>query len=278
MTLTASQTRQYTEAGYVFPLAVLAAADAAALRQRLEAHEAATGGPLSYAQRQKSHLLFTWLADLVRHPAILDPVEQIIGPDILCWGATFFTKEAADPGYVSWHQDATYWGLSGPDVITAWVALTDSNVTNGCMRVVPGSHHTQHAHDDTFAPTNLLSRGQEIAVDVDETQAVDVTLKAGEMSLHHVGLIHGSNPNRSGDRRIGFAIRYIPTRLRQTIGAIDSATLVRGVDRHGHFEAEPAPAADFDPVAAAAHQAIVDRHAATVYAGATGPTKYDDGR
>jgi len=178
----------------------------------------------------------------------------VIGPDILCWSTGFFTKNARDPSYVSWHQDSTYWGLEPPDIITAWVALSDSTLANGAMRVIPRSHMMdQLAHHDTFSPDNLLSRGQEIAVEVDDRQAVALELRAGEMSLHHVRLIHGSDPNPSDDRRIGFAIRYIPTYIRQVAGSHDWATLVRGEDRFHHFEEERRPDADMSPEAVAHH-------------------------
>ena len=137
------------------------------IRAQLEAFEA-DAGPLAGKLRQKSHLLFTWLNDLIRHERILDAVEDVIGPDILCWGTSFFIKEPHNPAYVSWHQDLTYWGLDPADIVTAWVALSDSTTENGAMRVVPGSHTmAQVPHRDTFRPENLLSRGQEIMVDVD---------------------------------------------------------------------------------------------------------------
>jgi len=122
-------------------------------------------------------------------------------------------------------------------------------------------------HKDTFAERNMLSRGQEIAVEVDEARAVDVVLQPGEMSLHHVKLFHGSNPNRSHDRRIGFAARYVPTYVRQVVGAKDSAMLVRGVDGYGHFEHETPPVADLDPAALAQHKAVCERQAAVLYRG-----------
>jgi len=253
--------RQYHELGYHAPVSALSRAEAAELRARLENFEAGAG-VLSGKLRHKPHLLFTWLNDLVRHPRILDAVEDIIGPDILCWGTSFFIKEKRNPGYVSWHQDSTYWGLEPPDIITAWVAFTDSNAANGAMRVIPGTHKLdQVPHRDTFAAENLLSRGQEITVDVDEHRAAMLELAAGEMSLHHVRLIHGSDPNPSDDRRIGFAIRYIPTYVRQVAGSHDTATLVRGVDRYHHFEEEQRPEADMSAEAVAYHAAITDAHA-----------------
>jgi non-haem Fe2+, alpha-ketoglutarate-dependent halogenase len=259
--LSEAAVRQYRELGYCAPVAALSSAEAATLRDRLERFEAGAG-VLSGRLRHKPHLVFTWLNDLVRHPRILDAVEDIIGPDILCWGTSFFIKEKRDPGYVSWHQDSTYWGLEPPDIVTAWVAFTDSTAANGAMRVIPASHKLdQVPHRDTFAAENLLSRGQEIMVDVDEDQAAMLELAAGEMSLHHVRLIHGSDPNPSDDRRIGFAIRYIPTYVRQVAGSHDSATLVRGVDTYHHFEEEQRPQADMSAEAQAYHAAITGAHA-----------------
>jgi non-haem Fe2+, alpha-ketoglutarate-dependent halogenase len=137
------------------------------------------------------------------------------------------------------------------------------------MQVVPGTHHREQvAHKDTFAENNLLSRGQEIAVEVDPEDVVDVVLQPGEMSLHHVRLFHGSEPNRSALPRIGFAVRYIPTYIRQTAGARDSATLVRGEDTFGHFDLEPRPAVDFDPACVAFHRAMLENAEKILYAGA----------
>src|SRR5204863_711642 len=233
--LSSSAVAAYERDGFACPIRVLSAAEAREVRLRLEGVERLQGGPLRGELRHKAHLVFTWLDRLVRHPVILDAVEAILGANLLCWSTSFFIKEARDSAYVSWHQDATYWGLSEPDVVTAWVAFTDATVENGAMRMVPGSHGEQLVHRDTFAPNNLLSRGQEIAVEVDEARGVDILLRAGEMSLHHVRMVHGSPANRSDDRRIGFAIRYIPTYVRQIAGDGDSAMLVRGVDDHHHF-------------------------------------------
>ncbi len=253
--------------GFWFPVRVMSAAEAAAYRARLEAYEREAGGPIGSNMRHKVHLLFTWAAELVRHPRILDAVEDLIGPDILCWTTNFFIKEPRDPAFVSWHQDSTYWGLDPHDVVTGWVALSDAPVESGAMKFLPGSHaREQIPHRDTFHKDNLLTRGQEVAVEVDERQAIDVPLRAGEMSLHHIRLVHGSKPNTTGDRRIGLAIRYIPTYVRQTKVA-DSATLVRGTDRHHHFEPEPAPAADLDAAALAAHRRVMEKQIATYYSG-----------
>jgi non-heme Fe2+,alpha-ketoglutarate-dependent halogenase len=255
--LTEAAIRQYQDQGYYAPIPVMSRQEAAALRTALEGFEAGNSSSISGPLRHKSHLLFTWLNDVIRHPRILDAVEDVIGPNILCWGSSFFIKEPRNPSFVSWHQDSTYWGLDPADVVTAWVAFSDSTPANGAMRVIPGTHKMdQVPHKDTFRTENLLSRGQEVMVEVDDKQAVMLELAAGEMSLHHVRLIHGSDPNPSDQRRIGYAIRYIPTHVRQVAGTHDSATLVRGVDIYGNFEPEQRPDADMSPSAIAHHAAV----------------------
>ena len=267
--LTDDLVARYRADGVLFPLPALDVAEAESLLARLEALEQAEGVQISRRTNHKPHLLLGWLADLIRDPRILDPVEDLIGPNIFCWGADFFIKNPDDRKRVTWHQDSTYWGLSKRDIVTAWVAFTPSTVASGCMRVVPGSHlKDQLPHRDTFAADNLLSRGQEIEVEVDEAAAVDVVLEPGQMSLHHVRLIHGSELNGSRNRRIGFAIRYIPTYVRQLNGMRDAATLVRGTDEFGHFSHEPRPNGDFDPDAVAFHAKVYENQMDILYAGA----------
>ena len=267
--LSEAQVAAYHRDGYLFPLRVMAPAQMHAMRERFDALCLQEGGSLSKRTNTKSHLLLTWLADLVRDPRILDAVEDLIGPNLLCWGAGFFHKPAHTPDFVSWHQDSTYWGLSRPDVVTAWVAFTPSVPLSGCLRVVPGTQNRdQLAHRDTFASHNMLSRGQEVAVDVDATQAVSIVLQPGEFSLHHVRIVHGSEPNRADWPRVGFAIRYIPTDIRQLSEVRDSATLVRGHDAFGHFDLEPAPKSDFHPDAVAFHDKVIARTTQILLAGA----------
>ena len=265
--LNSRQIERYHREGCVFPVRVMSEEAAAECRRKLEDFERGTGAPLKGELRHKSHLLFTWIAELVRHERILDAVEDLYGPNLFCWTTNFFIKEAASPGFISWHQDSTYWGLEPHDVITAWVAFTKSDLVAGCMKVIPGTHlEDQLPHLDTFHKDNLLSRGQEIAVEVDQRRAMPCLLEPGEMSLHHIKLVHGSEPNRSHDRRIGFAIRYIPTYVRQT-KVRDSAMLVRGVDRHRHFDHEPRPKGDLDKAALAAHADAVGRQVKALYSG-----------
>lgn len=266
--LTDAAVRQYHKDGYWFPLRIMSAADAAAVRADVEDVEQNRLNEIGGRLRHKPHLFLKPLDDLVRNETLLDAVEDLIGPDILCWAAAFFTKEANDPAYVSWHQDATYWGLSEPDVVTAWVALSPATIESGAMKVAPGSHRDGALpHVETYHEHNLLTRGQEVQVEVDEREAVDMTLEPGEVSFHHVQLVHGSGPNRSDDRRVGYAIRYIPTRVKQLL-ADDSALLVRGHDAYGHFTLETSPDESFSSAGIRSYIEANERHNAILYQGA----------
>lgn len=251
--LSETQVAHYRTEGYLAPIDALSGDEVAGFRAALDAHEA-RHGTMSGPQRHNAHFLFTWADRLVRHPRILDAVESVIGPNILLRGSSFFIKEARDHRFVSWHQDATYWGLDPLDVVTAWVALSDSVEENGALKVVPGSHRkAQIPHVETFSPDNMLSRGQEIAVKVAPEEARTLELRPGQMSLHHVLLVHGSEPNPSDRRRVGFAIRYMPTHVRQAGPCPDPVWLVRGTDAHRHFPEAPRPAFDLAPEAVAFH-------------------------
>ena len=258
-TLSQHQVERYRRDGYLSPLPALD-----------DAFRAREGRAADVVLRSKPHLVFPWLYDLLRDPAVVGPVQSILGPDLLVWGTSFFAKEAGDPAHVTWHQDSTYWGLEPMDILTAWIAFTPSRRENGCMRVLPGSHAAgQLHHRDTFAADNLLSRGQEIAVDVDAAEAADLVLQPGEMSLHHVGIVHGSEPNGSTIPRIGFTVRYIAAHVRQA-GARTTATLAAGVDRYGHFEHEPRPAGDYDAAGRAYREDALARVKTVLFAGAAG--------
>ena len=269
MVLSRSEVSQFELDGYVSPVPVLSVAEANDLRQKLEEVEAAQNGALYPWQRSKSFLLFKWLNDLVRNPRILDPVAQLIGPDILLWNTIFWIKDAGAKNFVSWHQDTKYWGLSSDKVVTAWLALSKASVEAGCMKVMPGTHRGEVlSHEDHYHADNMLTRGQEISIDLDETKAVFMPLAVGEMSIHNYRLAHASGPNCSSDRRIGISIHFMPPDTQQTIGNWDCAMLVRGSDQYGHFETAPVPACDFDPPAVSFHKKAAKATNEVLYAGA----------
>mgnify|MGYP003334014858 CR=1 FL=1 len=275
--LTKDQIRHYREDGFIAPLRVLTLAEATEYRRRFEAYEAAHEGWYELAKGQKLYLLQTWAAELASHPKVLDAVEDVLGADIFVWGLSLFVKDARSPSYVSWHQDSTYWGLNKADVVTAWFALSAATRESGCMKMIPGSHMLEQLpHVDTLAKDNLLTRGQEIAVEVNESQARHLVLEAGEISLHNIRTIHASEPNRANARRIGVAVRYIAPHVQQVNGEQDSAWLVRGEDRYGHFVHETPPRADMDPAALAEHARIMKLRQDVLYKGVQGRPAHTD--
>jgi len=257
---------QYKQLGYVFPVPALTPDEALAVRTSIEDFERQSGLVAGHVIRNKGHLKLTRLYELIFHPNVLDAVESVLGPDILCWGSSLFVKEGNDPGFIAWHQDSYYWGLEPDDVVSAWIALYPSTVENGAMRVIPGSQTMPAlAHRKSATQSaNMLFTHEELAENVDESQAVDITLAQGDMSLHHIKILHGSPPNRSSARRMGYAIRYVAPHVKQR-GDMNSATLVRGKDSYGYFAKDPVPTRDMDPDIVA----FVDRAHGSTPVGAT---------
>lgn len=255
--LSAAQVARYRRDGFLCPIPALSLAEARACRAQLEAFEAAQGatlGALPGQLRAKTHLLFPWLDALVRHPAVLDAVESLLGPDLLVYHLTMWLKEPGDETLVTWHQDGTYFGLEPPEHVTAWVALSDSTPETGCVLAIPGSHRRgQLPHASGPSARNLLSNGQRVDVEVDERAAAPLVVRTGEFSLHDTYLLHSSAPNRGPDRRIGIGISYVPTRVRHVGPRRLTASLVRGTDRHRHFDAEARPSGGADAEARAHH-------------------------
>ncbi len=248
--LSKAQIAQFRSAGYVYPFRAVSAATALDYRKRIEAYEEKAGFDANRTLKIKGYLAFPWLVELAKNPAILDAVEDIIGPNIMLFGASIFAKNGRDPRYVSWHQDSAYFGLDPHEEVTAWVGFTESTIEKGCLKVMPRTHlGPDLRHNETYAKDNMLAKGQSIE-GLDESKAVSIELLAGEFSLHHERTAHGSGPNRAQDRRIGFAFFYIPTHVRSLIGR-RQATLVRGVDTYCHWDADNLARHDLDPLSMA---------------------------
>jgi len=185
--------------------------------------------------------------ELAHTNEILDLVEQLIGPDLVLWGCQAFCKPAGNGMEVPWHQDGHYWPIKPLATCTVWIAIDDSVIENGCLRVIPRSHREQILQSHLVEDRTDVVLNQRVAEDFfDESTAVDIELEAGQMSLHDIYLIHGSNPNRSSRRRAGLAIRYMPSSsLFDRCGAADTSAgymvdfskrpiwLVRGRDQSG---------------------------------------------
>jgi ectoine hydroxylase-related dioxygenase (phytanoyl-CoA dioxygenase family) len=240
----------YARDGFVFPIDVVSEEEARAVRADLEAAESELADDPERLGLLRSYpdRLLPSFDRLIRNPNLIAAASQVLGPDLMVWSGGMFIKEANSPKIVSWHQDLTYWGLDDAEEVTCWVALSPASVASGCMKFVPGSHKKQLVpHRDTFDENNLLTRGQEVAVDVDESDAVHVTLETGQASMHHGHLFHGSGPNTTDDRRIGSAIRYIKPSMKQRSGDRSLVALVSGEDKFGHFTVAGPPRGRLNP-------------------------------
>ncbi|WP_377194192.1 phytanoyl-CoA dioxygenase family protein [Ruegeria meonggei] len=261
--LTTDQRDRYWVDGFLTPLSVFSQDEAAGFRSELEQIErdwlaADLPLPLNTYKRVNAHLVIPLAARISLDPRVLDVVQGILGPDIMVWSAEFFIKEARTTHTVGMHQDLTYWGMGEtPDQVTAWIALSPATVESGCMDFVQASHKTPILpHTDTYSETNLLSRGQEIAVEVAEQDKTHIELAPGQMSLHHGLTIHGSGPNRSDDRRIGLAIRYLNPNAKQLVADRDYALLARGQDGQSNFVHVEPPRALFSEQALALYEQV----------------------
>ncbi len=242
--LTEQQIAFYRKNGYLVPFDGVEASEAAAMCDDLDAFEREEG-MLASEIIVKGHLCFRRSYEFSRHPKILDVVEDLIGPNIYALSSRFWMKPGRDGSFVSWHQDSAYFGLEPNELVTVWLALTASTPGNGCVRVIPGTHEgPAYEHKETYDEKNLLARGQTIET-IDDSSAVDLTLKAGQFSCHHERIVHGSAGNNTDTMRVGVGIFYFPAHVRSTIGR-RSASLVRGFDEHGHWDADPVPTTDRD--------------------------------
>ena len=252
--LSQEQIDHYHENGFVAPIPVLSSEEVTRLRAELERHEAKAGRPMDFPEKSKSYLLYRWADEIVHHPAVLDAVEDIIGPDILVYHQTIWIKEPGTPNYVLWHQDGKYFFLEPHLHITAWVALSEATIDSGCIHVLPGSHKWgDFDHEDDTGDSNMIKRGQGISNLFDDQIGVPMELQPGEMSLHHTDLIHCSRGNGGGDRRIGVGTSYIPASVDQIGAPKRTALSVRGRTRPGVFGEEKRLVHEMSNEAKAAH-------------------------
>ena len=235
---------KYNKDGFVAPINVMTPQEAQNLLVDFEQAESELVNQpekLALLKSYPNRLLPSFDA-LTRNSKLINAATSVLGPDLMVWSAALFIKEKNSEKIVSWHQDLTYWGLDDIQETTCWFALSEASEEAGCMKFVPGTHKTKIVeHIDTFAENNLLTRGQEIAVNVNESEAVAAALSAGQASMHHGLLFHSSGPNKTGNRRIGSAIRYIKPSMKQETGDLSLVTLVSGQDHFNNFKIANSP-------------------------------------
>ena len=255
---------QFHEQGFLPPVPVLMADEVAYFNGCLEAFEAKHPND-RLKLKSKSHLLCPWVEEIARHPGILDVYEDLIGPNILCYSMAFRIKSPDGKTHAGWHQDGAYNPIR-PILVIGALALEECSLDHGCLKVIPGSHKTGILeHTDTGNPDSILSRGQYISEDFDESKAVDIVLKPGEIGLFNAGIIHGSNINRAKDRRVILLVEMMPTHT-EVRAHRDSAMLVRGVDTYNNVDIDPSPKIEFGPEELAAWRNTTQKTGKNVFA------------
>ncbi|MEM7118211.1 MAG: phytanoyl-CoA dioxygenase family protein [Chloroflexota bacterium] len=260
-----SLAQTFARDGIVAKVSLLSDEKAESYCQKMEEFVAAHGDDPRYGDWTyfKSHLLLVWVAQIAQEPAILDAVEAVLGPNILLWNSFLPIKRPFSGGYFGWHQDGTFWDIAPlTETVTVWLALGSVGEHNGGMRVIPGSHRWgQLEHEKTFDPQSMLRRGQRITADFDEHTAVDITLAAGQASLHNSAVLHGSTPNHSTEWRWGVGLNYVSGNVAPINSYQDSAWLLRGQRVQMGFATESPPASSLSADALAEYERAVQRSA-----------------
>jgi non-heme Fe2+,alpha-ketoglutarate-dependent halogenase len=262
--LTPEQVASFHYNGFLYPIPALTPEEIATYLAGLERLEAELGSAVADADikwRSHAYAHSPWFNDLIRHPRILDAVEDVIGPDILVWTSTFFIKEPNSKTFAAWHQDGAFFGLEPNEQVCAWVALTDASREAGCMEMLSGKGAPRMLHHEAMGIKNSINRaGQTIVEPFDKRNPTAMALKAGEFSLHHEFAVHRSAPNHAAHRRVGIGLNYVPPHVRVNSPIRLKAMLVRGEDRCGNFELIDPPAGERDATALAVHQQVSERY------------------
>jgi ectoine hydroxylase-related dioxygenase (phytanoyl-CoA dioxygenase family) len=262
--LTPEQVASFRYNGFLFPIPALTPQEVATCLAGLDRLETELGAPVAEADvkwRSHAYAHSPWFNALIRHPRILDAVEDVIGPNILVWTSTFFIKEPGSPTFAAWHQDGTYFGLDPHEQVCAWVALTDATHEAGCMEMLSSRGVPRQMHHAALGLANSINRaGQTITETFDESNPVAMALPAGSFSLHHEFAVHRSAPNNAAHRRVGIGLNFIPTHVRVNGPVRPCSMLVRGMDTYGHFDLIEPPSAERDAAALANHQIVSDRY------------------
>lgn len=270
--LTDTQIADWKRDGFLYPFDLLSEDERQDCLANLARFEDWLGSPVNASKdlkwRTMPHITLPWFTKLMQHPGILDKVEDLIGPDIMVYTSTFFIKEPNTPTNAAWHQDSTYFGIGRPpEVVTAWVALTEASHEAGCMDVLPyyGDGPRQMQHVANVVENSVNRAGQVITDPLDESGVETMALKPGQFSMHHGLCPHRSGPNTLGHRRIGLGMNFMPPTEKPRGKYKTAAMLVRGEDRYGHFEPLTPPKAELDDDAIAAHLMAVTRYRETYY-------------
>lgn len=261
-TLSEDQVARWKHDGFLSPFPLLDKDELQTCREGLRRFEEWLGGPVNAIAEMKwrtmPYLLMPWATKLANDPRVLDAVEDLLGPDLLIYTSTFFIKEPHSPTIAAWHQDSTYYGLEPKEEITVWIALTEANESAGCMEALSFRGQPRQLRHASRVVEHSVNRASQMIVEpLDDGDPVPMPLAAGSFSMHHGLCPHRSGPNSADHRRIGLGLNYIPTHVRPAGSVKPAAMLVRGVDRHCHFERVEPAKTELDPECVAIHSRAV---------------------
>jgi ectoine hydroxylase-related dioxygenase (phytanoyl-CoA dioxygenase family) len=267
--LTEEQVEHFHTQGFLSPVPVLSPDEVARYRGHLEAFEAKYPND-TRKLKSKSHLLCPWVEEIARLPHVLDVYEDLIGPNLLCYSMAFRIKNPDGKTFAGWHQDGAYNPIR-PILVLGALALSECSAEHGCLKVIPGSHKSGTLpHIDTGDPDSILSRGQYISTDFDKSQAVDVSLRPGEIGLFNSEILHGSPVNTADERRIMLLVEMMPTHV-EARAHRDTAMLVRGVDDYGNVDVDPSPKVEFGEAELTAWQNATRKTGKNIFEGSPLP-------
>lgn len=191
--------------------------------------------------KSKTHLYFEWANQIIKNEKIINIVKEILGENLYCWNSLIFYKSPRSKKFVSMHQDQNYWGIKHDKALTVSLALTDSTLDNGCLKILPYSHKENFLHENFESRNNMLARGQSISLDIKKKSSLDnIELKAGECCIFHGNIVHGSGKNSSFRPRFLYAMRFLtPDNIVNKKLYYHDATLVSGIDNVKFFKPEP---------------------------------------
>ena len=256
--LNKGQLKGYKQDGFVSPLDCISSEEAAKFLGIIEDYEKVHDEDVIVNIRVRAVLAFKWMIDLARHKKIAGALQDCIGPNVLLFLSGVWSKRPGTDTFVSWHQDGAYNPFDRNTGATAWIGLTNSTPEKGNIRCIPGSHSEVIPHKEIFDKDNILSRGQSVP-DVDISKAIDIPLLAGQFSIHHELLVHGSAPNTTNERRLGISFACVPTEAKPLSGP-RTGILIAGENHPGHWVLNKEPAFDLDPVGLAELKSVQESY------------------
>ncbi|MCW8129173.1 MAG: phytanoyl-CoA dioxygenase family protein [Planctomycetota bacterium] len=240
--LTAQEKTFFDENGYLGPYTLCSPEEMAGIREQI-VQEVLTRNPTTFKTfaHQSRHLDCRVVYDLCAHPAIVERMAALFGPDLVLWRSNFFVKHPGDKE-IPWHQDWNYWPIDPVINISAWLAIDECTPENSCVQILPGTHKLEIPH--VKAPEGMAFQEMVDLTGIDTSKAVNMILKPGQFFLFNERTLHHSNKNTSDKRRIGLAVRVTVPKVKvhhEKLYEGHKVIVIRGEDRVKLNQVAPPP-------------------------------------